>query len=148
MIFGGLWFKVSDVNCSSQARQNKYRSQIWGLIIVYMTLASCSSSQNAFFAQINALSSQGYTWQKLERCRPAKPDALSIPVIGSDGRELVCYKLMPPQNGTDASVAASTPAITSSTTIPATSFPTRPTPDTPQEKNYGASGIIWNFSNF
>tara|TARA_B100000989_G_C19504584_1_gene455888 strand:+ start:1145 stop:1429 length:285 start_codon:yes stop_codon:yes gene_type:complete len=94
------------------------------------------------------LSSQGYTWQKLERCRPAKPNALSIPVIGSDGRKLVCYKLMPPQNGTDASVAASTPAKTSSTTIPATSFPTTPAPNTPQEKNYGASGIIWNFSNF
>ena len=144
MIYGGLWFKVSDVNCSSQATQNRYPGQIWGLFIICMTLVSCSSSQNAFFSQINALLRQGYTWQKLERCRPAKPDAPSIPAIGSDGRKLVCYKLMPPHNGT----AASVPATNSATTIPATSFSTTPTPDTTPEENSGASGIIWNFSNF
>ena len=50
-----------------------------GFLIAFMMLASCSSSQHAFFAQRDALISQGYTWQKLERCRPAKEDALVDP---------------------------------------------------------------------
>ncbi|MEL0142831.1 MAG: hypothetical protein VW893_07000, partial [Alphaproteobacteria bacterium] len=55
-----------------------------GIFVTCMMLASCSSSQNAFFTQRNALMSQGYTWQKLDRCRLAKEDALSIPIIGPD----------------------------------------------------------------
>ena len=83
-----------------------------GIFVTCMMLASCSSSQNAFFTQRNALMSQGYTWQKLDRCRPAKEDALSIPVIGPDGRKLVCYILAPPQSDVAATATATTPAIT------------------------------------
>ena len=148
MLFRGLWFEVSDVSWSNQGRQNRYSGQISGIFVICMALASCSGSQNAFFAQRNALISQGYTWQKLERCRPARGDALSIPVIGSDGRRLVCYKLMPPQNGTAASVAETTPAKNSVITIPATSSSATSTPVTTSKTNSGASSIIWNFSNF
>ena len=104
-----------------------------------MTLASCSSNQNTFFSQTNALMSQGYTWQKLERCMPAREDALSIPLISPDGRKLVCYRLAPPLNGIAAPASATTPAAT---------FAAVPTPATTSDTNSGASGIIWNFSNF
>ena len=114
-------------------------SKCAGIVLTCMVLASCSSSQNAFFAQRNALISQGYTWQKIERCRPAKKDALSIPLIAPNGRTLVCYTLVPPQNGIAASLSAVTPAP---------SLRTAPTQATPSDANSGASGIIWNFSNF
>ena len=114
-----------------------------GIFVICMMLASCSSSQNAFFTQRNALMSQGYTWQKLDRCRPAKEDALSIPVIGPDGRKLVCYILVPPQSDAAASATATTPAIT-----PAPLSTAAPTPATSSDANSRTSGIIWNFSNF
>ena len=116
-------------------------------------LASCSSSQNAFFAERNALISQGYKWQKLDKCRPATKDTPAMPITVSDGRKLVCYTLVPPQAGAAGSslpaaddsqtalsnpkAATKTPAITPGTT-PA--LPTDPPADT--------SGITWNFSNF
>jgi len=119
-------------------------------------LASCSSGQNAFFAERDALISQGYKWQKLDKCRPAKKDTPAMPIAVSDGRNLVCYTLVPPQAGAAASLpaaddsqtalsnltaATATPAITPGT-APATTLalPAYPPADT--------SGIIWNFSNF
>ena len=115
------------------------QAQCAGIFLTCMTLASCSSNQNTFFAQTNVLMSQGYKWQKLERCRPAREDALSIPLINPDGRKMVCYRLAPPQNG----IAASANAATSVTSVPAA-----PTAATPSGTNSRASGIIWNFSNF
>ena len=114
-----------------------------GIFVTCMMLASCSSSQNAFFKQRNALMSQGYTWQKLDRCRPAREDALSIPVIGPDGRKLVCFILVPPQIGDAATATAMTPAI-----APEPSFPGTSAPATTLDTNSGTSGIIWNFSDF
>jgi len=119
-----------------------------GIFVTCMMLASCSSSQNAFFTQRNALMSQGYTWQKLDRCRPAKEDALSIPVIGPDGRKLVCYILVPPQSDVAASATAKTPAITPAPLSTAPLSTAAPTPATTSDTNSGNSGIIWNFSNF
>ena len=124
-----------------------------GIFVTCMMLASCSSSQNAFFTQRKALMSQGYTWQKLDRCRPAKEDALSIPVIGPDGRKLVCYILVPPQSNVAASATATTPAITPAPLSTASSSPAplstaAPTPATTSDTNSGNSRIIWNFSNF
>jgi len=124
-----------------------------GIFVTCMMLASCSSSQNAFFTQRNALMSQGYTWQKLDRCRPAKEDALSIPVIGPDGRKLVCYILVPPQSDAAASATATPPAITPapSSPVPLSTAPlstAAPTPATTSDANSRTSGIIWNFSNF
>ena len=119
-----------------------------GIFVTCMMLASCSSSQNTFFTQRNALMSQGYTWQKLDRCRPAKEDALSIPVIGPDGRKLVCYILVPPQSDVAASATATPPAITPAPSSPAPSSTAASTPATTSDTNSGNSGIIWNFSNF
>ncbi len=119
-----------------------------GIFVTCMMLASCSSSQNAFFTQRNALMSQGYTWQKLDRCRPAKEDALSIPVIGPDGRKLVCYILVPPQSDVAASATATPPAITPAPSSPAPLSTAASTPATTSDTNSGNLGIIWNFSNF
>ena len=119
-----------------------------GIFVTCMMLASCSSTQNTFFTQRNALMSQGYTWQKLDRCRPAKEDALSIPVIGPDGRKLVCYILVPPQSDAAASATATIPAITPAPSSPVPLSTAAPTPATTSDTNSGNSGIIWNFSNF
>ena len=119
-----------------------------GIFVICMMLASCSSSQNAFFTQRNALMSQGYTWQKLDRCRPAKEDALSIPIIGPDGRKLVCYILVPPQSNVAASATATPPAITPVPSSPAPLSKAASTPVTTSDTTSRTSGIIWNFSNF
>ena len=120
-------------------------------------LASCSSGQNAFFAERDALISQGYKWQKLDKCRPATKVTPAMPITVSDGRKLVCYTLVPPQAGAGAAsppaaddnqtalsnptAATTTPAITPGTT-PAT------TPALPADSPADTSSIIWNFSNF
>ena len=120
-------------------------------------LASCSSGQNAFFAERDALISQGYKWQKLDKCRPAIKDTPAMPITVSDGRKLVCYTMVPPQAGAapsslpaadDSQTALSkpkattiTPAITPGRT-PATS------PALPADPQTDTSGIIWYFSYF
>ena len=116
-------------------------------------LASCSSGQNAFFAERDKLISQGYKWQKLDKCRPATKDTPAMPITVSNGRTLVCYTLVPPQAG---AAAASLPAADDSQT--ALSNPTAPTttpaitsgttPALPADPPADTSGIIWNFSNF
>ena len=123
-------------------------------------LASCSSGQNAFFAERNALISQGYKWEKLDKCRPATKDTPAMPITVSDGRKLVCYTLVPPRAGAAASLlaaddsqtalsiptaATTTPTITPDTS-PATTLAT--TPAQPADPPADTSGIIWNFSNF
>ena len=124
-------------------------------------LASCSSGQNAFFAERDALISQGYKWEKLDKCRPAAKDAPAMPITVSDGRKLVCYALVPPQAGATAeslpaaddsqtalanpTAATTTPAITPNTS-PATTLAT--TPALPADPPADTSVIIWNFSNF
>ena len=114
-----------------------------GIFVTCMMLASCSGSQNTFFTQSNALKSQGYTWQKLDRCRPANEDALSIPVIGPDGRKLVCYILAPPHSDVAATATATPPAIT-----PAPLSAATPAPAITSDTYSSNSSIIWNFSNF
>jgi len=116
-------------------------------------LASCSSGQNAFFAERDALISQGYKWQKLDKCRPAIKDTPAMPITVSDGRKLVCYTLVPPQAGAaasslpaadDSQTALSKPAATTITPgrTPAT------TPALPADPPTDTSGIIWYFSYF
>ena len=116
-------------------------------------LASCSSSQKAFFAERDALISQGYKWKKQDKCRPAKKNTLAMPITVSDGRKLVCYTLVPPQAGAaaaslsaagDSKTALSNP--TAATTTPGTNPTT--TPVLPEVPPADTSGIIWNFSNF
>ena len=120
-------------------------------------LASCSSGQNTFFAERDALFSQGYKWEKLDKCRPATKDTPALPFTVSDGRKLVCYTLVPPQAG---AAAASLPAADDSqtalskpkaTTITPAITPGRTpatTPALPADPPADTSGIIWNFSNF
>ena len=112
-------------------------------------LASCSNGQNTFFAERDALISQGYKWQKLDKCRPATKVTPAMPITLPDGRKLVCYTLVPPQAGAaavslpaahDSQTALSNP--TAATTTPGT------TPALPAESPADTSGIIWNFSNF
>ena len=109
-----------------------------GIVVTCMVLASCSSNHNAFFAKKDELIREGYTWQKLDRCRPAKEDALSIPVIGSDGQKIVCYVLVAPQNGIVLSTLTTTQTIS----------PAIPTPATTTDTDSGTFGVIWDFSNF
>ena len=120
-------------------------------------LASCWSGQNAFFAERDALISQGYKWQKLDKCRPATKDTPAMPITVSNGRKLVCYTLVPPQAGAaaaslpaadDNQTAPSNPtaAIMTPDTSPATTLAT--TPALPADRTADTSGIIWNFSNF
>ena len=120
-------------------------------------LASCSSGQNAFFAERDALINQGYKWQKLDKCRPATKVTPAMPITVSDGRKLVCYTLLPPQAGAaaaslpaadDNQTALSNPTAETITpdTSPATTLAT--TPALPADPPADKSGIIWNFSNF
>ena len=127
----------------------------------FAMLVSCSSGQNAFFAESDALISQGYKWKKLDKCRPATKDTPVMPITVSDGRKLVCYTLVPPQAGATAAslpvaddsqtaisnptAATITPAITPGTS-PATTLAA--TPALPVDQPADRSVIIWNFSNF
>ena len=95
--------------------KTNYTSTYAGMFLCCALLAACSSSQNAFFAQKDALISQGYKWQKLDKCRVVQKDTLAIPITVSDGRKLVCYTLMPPQDGGSA---VSLPAADNSQTAP------------------------------
>ena len=127
------------------------------MFLCCVMLASCSGGQNAFFAERDALISQGYKWEKLDKCRPATKDTPAMPITVSDGRKLVCYTLVPPQASAaaaslsaadDSQTALSNPTAATITpdTSPAATLATTPAlpADTPAEK----SGIIWNFSNF
>ena len=111
-------------------------------LVTCMMLASCSSSQIEFLAERNTLIRQGYTWQKLDRCRPAKENTRSIPIIGPDGEKLVCYALTPPQNGAVAIGASTTPHKKRNTVL------VTQTPAATTHSNAKKSLIIWNFSNF
>ena len=116
-------------------------------------LASCSSGQNAFFAERDALISQGYKWEKLDKCRPATKDTPAMPITLSDGRKLVCYTLVPPQAG---AAAASLPVADDSQTALSNPTAAKITPDTSlattpaltADPRSNTSRIIWNFSDF
>ena len=119
------------------------------IFLRYAELASCSSGQNAFFAERDALISQGYKWEKLDKCRPATKDTPSVPITVSDGRKLVCYTLVPPQAGAataslpeanDSQTALSNPTAATITPGITPVLSADPPADTP--------GIIWNFTNF
>ena len=128
-----------------------------GMFLCCALLASCSNSQNAFFAQKEALISQGYKWEKLDKCRPAKKDTPAIPITLSDGRKLVCYTLVPPKAGAAAVLlpAADDSQTTLSNQRPATTTRAKTPGTTPAiisalsaDPPADASGVIWNFSNF
>jgi hypothetical protein len=117
-----------------------------GLFAFGLVLASCSNSQTAFFETREAQLSQGYSWQKLDKCRPARQGSQALPVTTNNGKRIVCYTLAPPkkpqagaapekpQTGTNQS-AASDDSINSA----------------PPVRVYigaNAPGVSWEFSNF
>ena len=116
-----------------------------GLFAFGVVLASCSNSQTAFFETRDAQLSQGYSWQKLDKCRPARQGSQALPVTTNNGKRIVCYTLAPPkklQTGTNQSAAqraaqniASDDSVNSS-------------PPVPVDSGTNAPGVSWEFSNF
>ena len=121
-----------------------------GLFAFGLVLASCSNDQNAFFETRDVQLTQGYRWQKLAKCRPARQGSQALPITTSDGRRVVCYILVPPresqaeaapegpQDGTEQSVAkrmASDGDVNSA-------------PPAPLDDSTNAQGVSWEFSNF
>ena len=112
-----------------------------GLFAFGVALASCSNSQTAFFETRDAQLSQGYSWQKLDKCRPARQGSQAFPVTTSDGKRIVCYTLAPPekpQTGTKQSAAqnmASDDRVNSA-------------PPVPVDSGTNAPDVSWKFSNF
>ena len=128
--------------------KTNYTAPVAGILLSCVMLASCSSDQQAFFAQTNALTSQGYKWQKLDKCRLAKNDALALPITVSNGQKLVCYTLVPPQAGTATGL---TPTNEQSQITPYNSIPKTTAIITPAQlpaPPVETSTIIWHFSNF
>ena len=125
-----------------------------GLFAFGVVLASCSNSQTAFFETRNAQLSQGYSWQKLDKCRPARQGSQALPVTTSDGRRVVCYTLAPPkepqagaapekpQTGTNQILAQSAAqSIASDDSV-------NSAPPVPVDSGTNAPGVSWEFSNF
>ena len=133
--------------------KTKHTATSAAMFLCCAMLASCSSDQNVFFAETYALISQGYKWEKLDKCRPATRNTPAMPITVSDGRKLVCYELVPPQAGAaDASLPAADDSQTAlsnptAATITPDASPAT-TPAQPADPPSDASGIIWNFSNF
>ena len=125
-----------------------------GLFAFGVVLASCSNNQISFFETRDAQLTQGYSWQKLGKCRPARQGSQALPVTTSDGRRVVCYTLAPPkepqagaapekpQAGNDQSAAQSmVPSMASDNSVNSAS-------PAAVDNSTNAPGVSWNFSNF
>ena len=125
-----------------------------GLFAFGVVLASCSNSQTAFFETRDAQLSQGYSWQKLDKCRPARQGSQALPVTTNNGKRIVCYTLAPPkkpqaaaapeksQTGTNQSAAQSAAqSIASDDRV-------NSAPPVPVDSGTNAPGISWEFANF
>ena len=125
-----------------------------GLFAFGMVLASCSNSQTAFFETRDAQLSQGYSWQKLDKCRPARQGSQALPVTTNNGKRIVCYTLAPPekpqagtapekpQTGTNQSAAQSAAqSMASDDSV-------NSAPPVPVDSGTNAPGVSWEFSNF
>ena len=116
-----------------------------GLFAFGVVLASCSNSQTAFFETRDAQLSQGYSWQKLDKCRPARQGSLALPITTNNGKRIVCYTLAPsekPQTGTNQSAAQSAAkSIASDDSV-------NSAPPVPVDSGANAPGVSWEFSNF
>ena len=121
-----------------------------GLFAFGVVLASCSYNQNAFFESRDTQLAQGYSWQKLAKCRPARQGSQALPITTSDGRRVVCYTLAPsknsqafsapekPQVGTNQSAARSVASTDSIKSAPPVAV----------DNSTNAPGVSWEFSNF
>ena len=125
-----------------------------GLFAFGVVLASCSNSQTAFFETRDAQLSQGYSWQKLDKCRPARQGSQALPVTTNNGKRIVCYTLAPPkkpqagaapekpQTGTNQSAAQS--AVQNIVSVDSLNS----APPVPVDSGTNAPGVSWEFSNF
>ena len=116
-------------------------ARVAGLFAFGVVLASCSDSQTAFFETRDAQLSQGYSWQKLDKCRSARQRSQALPVTTSNGKRIVCYTLVAPekpQTGTNQSAAQS---IASNDSV-------NSAPPVPVDSGTNAPGVSWEFSNF
>ena len=125
-----------------------------GLFAFGVVLTSCSNSQTAFFETRDAQLSQGYSWQKLDKCRPARQGSLALPITTNNGKRIVCYTLAPPkkpkagaapekpQTGTNQILAQSAAqSIASDDSV-------NSAPPVPVDSGTNAPGVSWEFSNF
>ena len=123
----------------------KKRARAAGLFAFGVVLASCSNSQTAFFETRDAQLSQGYSWQKLDKCRLARQGSQALPVTTNNGKRIVCYTLAPPekpQTGTNQSAAqSSAQSMESDDSV-------NSAPPVPVDSGTNAPGVSWEFSNF
>ena len=119
----------------------KQYARVAGLFAFGVVLASCSNSQTAFFKTRDAQLSQDYSWQKLNKCRPARQGSQALPVTTNEGKRIVCYTLAPPekpQTGTNQSAAKSMASDDSVNSAP----------PVPLDSGTNEAGVSWEFSNF
>ena len=121
-----------------------------GLFIFGVVLASCSNSQTAFFKTRDAQLSQGYSWQKLDKCRPARQGAQALPVFTSDGKRIVCYTLAPPKKPQAGAASEKPPADPNQSATPsmASDDSVSNTPPVAVDSGTNTPGVSWEFSNF
>ena len=125
-----------------------------GLFAFGVALASCSTSQIAFFESRDAQLLQGYSWQKLDKCRPARQGSQALPITTNNGKRIVCYTLAPPkkpqfgaapekpQTGTNQSAAQrAAQNIASDDSV-------NSAPPVPVDSGTNAPDVSWKFSNF
>ena len=121
-----------------------------GLFAFSVVLASCSNSQTAFFETRDAQLSQGYSWQKLDKCRPARQGAQALPVTTYNGKRIVCYTLAPPKKPQAGAASKKPPADPNQSTAPsmASDDSVNNTPPAAVDSGTNAPGVSWEFSNF
>ena len=130
-----------------------------GLFAFSVVLASCSNSQTAFFKTRDAQLSQGYSWQKLDKCRPARQGSQALPVTTNNGKRIVCYTLAPPKKP-QVEAAPEKPQVEAAPEKPQTGTNQSATqsiasddsvnsaPPVPVNSGTNAPGVSWEFSNF
>jgi hypothetical protein len=125
-----------------------------GLFAFGVVMASCSNNQIAFFETRDAQLTQGYSWQKLGKCRSARQGSQALPVTTSDGRRVVCYTLVPPKES-QAGAAPEKPQAGPNQNVAQSAAPSMASDDSVNsappvavDNSTNAPGVIWNFSNF
>ena len=112
-----------------------------GLFAFGMVLASCSNSQTAFFETRDAQLSQGYSWQKLDKCRPVRQGSQSLPVTTNNGKGIVCYTLAAPEKPQASPNQSAAQSMASDDSV-------NSAPPVPVDSGTNAPGVSWEFSNF
>ena len=128
----------------------KQCARVAGLFAFGVVLTSCSNSQTAFFETRDAQLSQGYSWQKLDKCRPARQGSLALPITTNNGKRIVCYTLAPPKKplAGAASEKPQTGINQSAAQSMASDDSVNSAPSVPVDSGTNAPGGSWEFSNF